>query len=216
VRNNAVPAELEQVFGKQGSQEHMHAEVTCSLLHQSGLIEDRPAEFAEVCSVVKQLIHATDMALHNEVNGYAVCDDVLQAIAAHKLEYAKWPRKAQLLLCCLLLHWADIRNVAWQSSISAAFAALLMYEQSPAGAAKGSAAAASTAETAVSAAAGSEAPQAAAGTAVAAAVMAATRSSQGSEQQPTLEQLVQQHELAAVAVNQVSFLPDSAFAARPL
>jgi hypothetical protein len=204
VRNVSVPAVLEQVFGKQGSQEHMHAEVTCSLLHQSGLFEGREEEFAAVCSIMKQLIHATDMALHAQVNSYVTSGPVAQAIADHGLDYAKWPCEARLLLLCFALHWADISNVARQFATSAGFAVLLGHEVSPAGAAKGNAAAAAAAATAVEAAAHAEGmePQAAAATAIAADVMAATRSS-GNEQQPALEELLQAHEMAAVAANQV-------------
>lgn len=206
VRNINVPAELEAVFGKQGSQEHMHAEVTCSLLHKSGLFKQRSAEFAEVCSIVKQLIHTTDMALHNEVNGYAECDEIRQAKEAHGLQYGKWPREALLPLCCFLLHWADISNVARPIDVSAAFAVLLGHKQSPAGAEKGKAAAAATAATAkAAAAAAGAAAQAAAGAAVAAAVMAAARG-KVKDPLPTLKQLLQEKELAAAAVNQVRML----------
>jgi hypothetical protein len=182
----------------------MHAEVTCSLLHKSGLFEDRPDEFAAVCGMIRQLIHATDMALHAQVNAYVTSGPVAQAIADHGLDYAKWPGEALRLLLCFALHWADISNVARRFATSAGFAVLLGHEVSPAGAAKGNAAAEAAAATAVEAAAhadGTE-PQAAAATAIAADVMAATRS-QVIEQQLELEELLQAHEMAAVAANQV-------------
>jgi hypothetical protein len=211
IKNDAVAikaAGLTNIFGVAGSQEHMHAEVTCALLSQSGLLEGRNDDMAAVSFVVRQLVLATDMGRHSEVNSFAACEDVLQAMAAHGLAYAKWGEAAQLKLCCLLLHWADLSNAARSFNIAAAFAVLLGHEQSPAGSAKGTAAAAAAAATATAAAAyavAGDAAQAAAGAAIAAAVIAASRSGQVSEQQLTLEQLVQEQEVAAVAKAQVSF-----------
>jgi hypothetical protein len=211
IKNDAVAikaAGLTKVFGVAGSQEHMHAKVTCALLLNSGLLEGRNADVAAVNLVICQLILATDMSRHNEVNAYGVCSEVSEAVATQGLQYSKWGPTAQLKLCCLMLHWADLSNAARAFDIAAAFAVLLGHEQSPAGAAKGTAAAAAAAATATAAVAyavAGDAAQAAAGAAIAAAVIAASRSSQVSEQQMTLEELVQEQEVAAVAKAQVSF-----------